>query len=417
MNFEEHVQKRIDISGEEKVNLAFSEMTGLKNIKLLYKHKKPFKNINILGCVTPTPETGAFIITLKELGANIRWCSDNKHGVDNSIVSYLKNIGIKIYAESNMDNEQYFDCMEQASRFKTGFVQIIDDGADIVNYLAKNKKKYFDIVIGITEQTSCGINLLRQLYQNKSINSPAININNCYLKENFDNYYGIYESLIVSILKILKCQISTKYVSVFGYGSVGRGAAFALRNYGAKVRIVDHDILKLVKAYYDGFEIFSPNEALESSDICITATGCANVIKGKWLETAKDGLILCNIGHGYQEYDIPYLEKYGIKQKLSIYLDQYKLNSGIRILSLCNGGLVNIISGGGNSPKLMSLTFTLHILGQMQFIENPEYYKEYKLYNLTKKIEVECAKLNFPFLEKKIYKLDSTQKSYMGLND
>lgn len=61
--------------------------------------------VNVLGCVTVTPGTGVLVLTLAALGANVRWCSDNRFASDDDVVDHLTAEGIPVFARANMTTD------------------------------------------------------------------------------------------------------------------------------------------------------------------------------------------------------------------------------------------------------------------------------------------------------------------------
>jgi adenosylhomocysteinase len=403
--------------GAAKIELARRDMAGLAALETELGDAKPLAGVNILGCVTPTAETGVFVLTLALLGANMRWCSDNRFAVDEHVVAHLSHLGIPIFARANMSPSEYLGCMREARRFDDAAarsLQIVDDGGDVTAFLVENDAERLNAARGISEQTTCGVAALRRLYARGALRVPAINVNDCFIKKEFDNHYGVRESLLHLLTGASGIQVAAKKVAVYGYGPVGRGAAEILRALGARVSIVDRDLLRLVQASFDGFEVSDPDAAIASSDICVTATGCIDVIPGRDIERARDGAILCNIGHGTSEYDVAYLERAAVKRRVTEHLDAYRLASGKTVYSFCAGALANLVAGGGNPPRAMSLTFTLQALAQLELADNAERYAEARLYELPHEIELECARLNFPELASKAYVLTSRQQEYVA---
>lgn len=99
------------------MSLALRDMPGLRNIAARSREFSEFAGLNILGCVTVTSETGAFVRTLAALGANVRWCSDNQFASDDDVVCYLAGEGIPVFARSNMSATEYFHAMDRARDF------------------------------------------------------------------------------------------------------------------------------------------------------------------------------------------------------------------------------------------------------------------------------------------------------------
>ena len=72
--------------GEGKVLSAELEMVGMREI-LKFAGATILSKVPILACVTPTPQTGAFFMALKRLGADVVACSDNRFATDDDVVA------------------------------------------------------------------------------------------------------------------------------------------------------------------------------------------------------------------------------------------------------------------------------------------------------------------------------------------
>lgn len=405
--------------GKFKVEIAQDDMPAIKAIMDQFSGLKPFEGKNILGCVTVTPETANLMIALRALGANnIRWCSDNQYATDDDVANYMRSLGFTVFAKSNMTDEEYIDAMHQAANFSESDIAegitIIDDGCDITDFLVRENPKLLSAVNLITEQTTCGINKFVNMFDEGSIPCPVVDINNSPAKRLFDNYYGVREAFIHALFNALPQQLAGKTVSVFGYGQVGEGTAKALRGLGCKLLIVEADTLKQVQAHFEGFEVVSKKEAIEKGDIVVLATGGRNVIGANDFSKAKDGAVFCNIGHGNQEFNFPALTSDNPTRQISEHLTLSELSTGQRIYSVSEGALVNMISGKGNPPRVMSLTFSLHLLTLMDYFKNPSHYLDVKLHNLDLSIAEKALRLNHPELEGSRTKLTLEERRYLG---
>ena len=63
--------------GRKEIEIAEQEMPGLMAIRDKYAGEKPLQGVRIMGSLHMTIQTAVLIETLKELGADIRWCSCN----------------------------------------------------------------------------------------------------------------------------------------------------------------------------------------------------------------------------------------------------------------------------------------------------------------------------------------------------
>ena len=399
--------------GEGKVLSAELEMVGMREI-LKFAGATILSKVPILACVTPTPQTGAFFMALKRLGADVVACSDNRFATDDDVVAYLNSQGIPVFAKANMSLVEYYKAMDLAIDLHAdkSNVQIVDDGCDITTYIAKNRPKILQNVRAITEQTTCGINFLKTLYKEELLPVPAVNINHSYIKKWFDNYIGIQQSLIHAFSSS-HISIAGKKVAVIGFGAVGKGAAKALRCNGVSVGVVDKDITMLMQAQLEGYDVISLAQALRDYDICITATGCINTITLQDIEnSARNGLMLINVGHGDREYC--YEELAALKTRtLNPHIDITTLQDGREILSLCKGALFNFLAGGGNPSAVMGLTFTLELLAHAQIARGEYDGAGNTIHRLSADTEKNAVELNFPHLVNMQAKLSHAQELYM----
>lgn len=410
--------------GISQIKIAERDMPGIKNLLKMYRGFKPLKDARITGCITVTKETAVLINTLVELGAEVRWCSDNRHAINDEVSAALVYEGIPVFGRRDESLKEYYWCMEQALDFKNqngdfiGPTQIIDDGCDITRYVLDNKPEILPIIKGITEQTTCGIQEIKKIHKKNRLNTALININDSFIKKYFDNYYGIKESLIVGLHNALSVQISGKNVVVYGYGPVGKGCIDAVKGIGGKVYIVEADILKAVQAHMDGVHVVSREEALEIGDIFITATGCIDVINEADIHKMKDNAVLCNIGHGDEEYDIKaLLNKPDTKSEyLNEHTTMCKLSNGKKIYSLCKGALLNMIASSGNPPFIMNLTFVSHIIAQIDLHQNQLKYQNACVYEFPTECSSMVAKLSFPEIYNKLYQWNNVQRKYIGVD-
>lgn len=379
--------------------MARRDMAGLRAVLDRRTDFSDLAGANVLGCVTVTPETGVLVLTLAALGANVRWCSDNRFASDDDVVDHLTAEGIPVFARANMTTDEYFGSMDRAREFgEDECIHVIDDGADITRHIAYHDLSYFRRVRGITEQTTCGVDALHKLYRDRLLSVASIDINACFTKKHFDNFHGVQESLVRGLMAATGMQLAGKSASIFGYGPVGSGAAAILRSIGCRVSVVEVDLLKAVQAHFDGFEVVSASHAVRHSLLCISATGRDDTISADLIDQAGDGVILCNIGHGCGEYDVTHLDRQAEPQQVNEFLDMYRLDGDRAIYSCCKGALVNLIAGRGNPPAIMSLTFTLQLFGQRELIRHHDRYGDARVHPLPRHLEWECAALNHPEL-------------------
>jgi len=415
-----------DINLAEKGRVAIentlNDMPRIKEIRKMYLGNQPLQGIKITGCVWVTYETANFILLLRDLGADIRWCSDNRYASSDEACAFLVKEGFSIFAKEGMSQEEYFGCFEQAWQFKdregevVGPDYVIDDGCDITRFLHERHPEVISRVKGLTEQTTCGVTFLRKLFKKGELLCPAVDVNSAVTKSKFDNIYGSRESLIEGLQRVQNVQIAGKRCIIYGYGEVGKGCAQVMKGLGAHVHICEIDPVMAMQAHMEGYEICDRHVANTTGDIFITATGCTKVIDGEDLEEMKTGAILMNMGHGNMEINTEYLNNGSFsKEEINPQLHKYSKNNK-DIFLLCEGYLVNATGGAGHPPRVMSITFSTHFVALLSMMLNPGKYSENRIYKIGRVEEELVAKLNFPDISAKLTKLTQEQGEYLGID-
>ena len=64
--------------GRKEIDIAEKEMPGLMSIRNKYSAEKPLKGARITGSLHMTIQTAVLIETLTELGADVRWRSEER---------------------------------------------------------------------------------------------------------------------------------------------------------------------------------------------------------------------------------------------------------------------------------------------------------------------------------------------------
>jgi adenosylhomocysteinase len=410
-------------SGKEKTAQSLKDMLGLRELGKKYGTEKPLRGVRITGCVSVTYETANFVLLLKNLGADLRWCADNRFATRDDAAAWLAKSGIPVFAKSGESEDEFFDAMDRAVQFRDESGAhlppdlIIDDGADITKHLFEKNPGVLKKVKAVFEQTTCGMAFFFNQEAEGKLCGPVIDINDSIVKCKFDNHFGIKESLISAIYNSGYMQIAGKNVVIAGYGEVGKGAAMALRGIGAKVFISEINPIALALAHMDGFGITTIDEACEFGDIFITATGCIKVVDRKHLDNMKDGALLVNIGHGNREIDLSGFHSDNTVEikRIEEQMTEIRKADGKTLLVLSEGYLANMRAAKGNPPRVMSITFTNHILAIIEYIRNPMEHVESRVYQLSRETNESSIRLNFPEVAGKLTELTEEQRRYLGV--
>ncbi len=440
--------------GRKEVDIAEHEMPGLMASRDKYGPKEPLDGVRVMGSLHMTIQTAVLIETLKEVGADVRWCSCNIFSTQDHAAAAIAASGTPVFAWKGETLEEYWWCTWQALQFPEGKGPqlIVDDGGDATLLIHKGyeleegsdwvntpsgnheeqvikdllKKihaerpgvfhEWVPELKGVSEETTTGVHRLYQMQRDGKLLFPAINVNDSVTKSKFDNLYGCRESLIDGIKRATDVMISGKVGVVCGYGDVGKGCAQALRAQGAQVVVTEIDPICALQAAMEGFRVLTVEDTLGWGDIYVTTTGNFNIIRAEHMEKMKDQAIVCNIGHFDNEIQIDKLEQIEGIQKLNIkpQVDRYTFPAGNSIYMLAEGRLVNLGCATGHPSFVMSNSFTNQTLAQIALWETKD-TRGIGVEVLSKELDEEVARLHLDKIGCKLTKLTPEQAAYIDV--
>ncbi|MDG2187300.1 MAG: adenosylhomocysteinase [Hyphomicrobiales bacterium] len=450
--FDDFVVKDISLSnfGDKEIELARNEMPGLMSLRNEYVNEKPLLGAKIVGCLHMTIQTAVLIETLVQLGAEVRWASCNIFSTQDHAAAAIANMGIPIFAFKNETLEEYWAFVDRIFDWPNDNPNLIlDDGGDASIYIilgaryesdksvlknpqneeeeilfkqirkrSENDPNWFtqirNKIIGVTEETTTGVNRLQMMEEKGILPFPAINVNNSVTKSKFDNLYGCRESLIDGIRRATDIMIAGKIAVVAGYGDVGKGCSSSLKASGARVIITEVDPICALQAALEGYEVRTMEEVATIADIFVTATGNKDIITLDHMRVMKDKAIVCNIGHFDAEIQVSKLKNFkwtNIKPQV----DEIEFPDGKKILLLAEGRLVNLGCATGHPSFIMSASFTNQVLAQIELWKNKEKYQNH-VYMLPKHLDEKVAALHLNKLDVHLTKLNDEQSEYIGID-
>lgn len=399
--------------GKERILWADSNMPVLKMIRKRFEEEKPLKGTRIAACLHVTTETANLMRTLKAGGAETALCASNPLSTQDDVVaSLVKDFEISVFAVRGEDNETYYRHINSVLDIEPNIT--MDDGADLVSTLHRDRKDLLEKVIGGSEETTTGVIRLRSMEENGVLAYPIIAVNDALTKHFFDNRYGTGQSTIDGIIRSTNILLAGMNFVVFGYGWCGRGVAMRAAGMGAKVSIVEVDPVKALEAVMDGYNVVPSMEAAESGDVFVTLTGNISVIRSEHFDKMKDGAIVANSGHFNVEIDIPDLEEAAVeKKRIRNNLDQYVMPDGRRINLLGEGRLINLAGAEGHPASVMDMSFANQSLSA-EYLFRDKGTLEKKVYPVPENIDREIARLKLETLECGIDRLTEKQKKYLA---
>ena len=404
---------KLAAEGQNLIDWAAREMPVLALIRQRFEKEKPLAGRKVAACLHVTSETANLMLTLKAAGADIALCASNPLSTNDAVAAALAGShAIKVYAIRGEDNDTYYQHIESALDHRPAMT--MDDGADLVSVLHKNRKEQIPEVIGGTEETTTGVIRLRAMADRGVLRYPIIAVNEADTKHMFDNRYGTGQSTIDGIIRATNVLLAGKKFVIAGYGWVGRGLASRAKGHGADVIVTEIDAVKALEAVMDGFRVMKMEEAAPQGDIFVTVTGDVNVLDRAHFEVMKDGAILANSGHFNSEINLKALDEMasGVRE-VRRSVQEYKLGDGRRLHILAEGRLINLAAAEGHPAAVMDMSFANQALCAEYMAKNADTLEK-KVYDVPDDIDAEVARLKLRSMGVAIDTLTEEQKKYLS---
>jgi adenosylhomocysteinase len=399
--------------GRRRIDWAEREMPVLRLIRERFAKERPLKGIRMSACLHVTTETANLAQTLHLGGADLVITASNPLSTQDDVAAALVNIyEVPTFAIKGEDNVTYYKHIKAALDHAPHIT--MDDGADLVSTLHKERRELLKGVMGGTEETTTGVIRLRAMAADGALKFPVIAVNDAQTKHLFDNRYGTGQSTIDGIVRATNVLLAGKVFVIAGYGWCGRGLANRARGMGANIVITEVDPLPALEAVMDGFRVLKMSEAARIGDIFVTVTGDLNVIDKQHFEAMKDGAIIANSGHFNVEINIPALEKMSKEKRLvRPFVEQYVMEDDRRINLLGEGRLINLAAAEGHPASVMDMSFANQALSVEYMVKNADKL-ENKVYSVPDEIDREIARLKLNAMGVKIDKLTPAQEKYLN---
>jgi len=400
--------------GRRRIDWAEREMPVLRQIRERFAKEKPLKGVRVSACLHVTTETANLMRTLQDGGADIVLTASNPLSTQDDVAAALVNQWeIPTYAIKGEDNVTYYKHIGAALDHKPHMT--MDDGADLVSTIHKERRELLDEIIGGTEETTTGVIRLRAMAADKALQFPVIAVNDAMTKHFFDNRYGTGQSTIDGIIRATNVLLAGKNFVVAGYGWCGRGLAMRARGMGAQVIVTEVDPLKALEAVMDGYQVMPMAQAARIGDIFCTLTGDINVVDAHHFEAMKDGAIVANSGHFNVEINIPALVDMSVGDPKLVrpFVDQYETKDGRKINILGEGRLINLASAEGHPASVMDMSFANQALSAEFMVKNAEKLEK-KVYTVPEEIDAEIARIKLEAMGVNIDTLTAEQVKYLN---
>ena len=399
--------------GNKRIEWAAREMPVINLIRERFARERPLAGLRVSACLHVTTETANLMLALRDGGAEMALCASNPLSTQDDVAAALVAIhGIPVHSVHGEEDETYYRHIHAVLDQKPHIT--LDDGADLVATLHKERRDLLEGVIAGTEETTTGVTRLRAMATDGALAYPIMGVNDADTKHLFDNRYGTGQSTLDGITRATNVLWAGKNVVVCGYGWCGRGVAMRARGLGAKVIVTEVQPVRALEAAMDGCQVMSLAEAAPIGDIFITLTGDVNVIDKHHFQAMKDGAILANSGHFNVELNIKGLEEMSeTKRRIRDNVEEYRLMNGNRLYLLGEGRLINLTAAEGHPASVMDMSFANQALCVEYLATRPQRLPV-DVYPVPAEVDLEVARLKLASMGITIDELTDEQRQYLS---
>ncbi len=397
--------------GVNRIEWAGREMPVVRLIRERFTKEQPLAGFRLAACLHVTTETANLALALKDGGAEVTLCASNPLSTQDEVAAALvQEYGIPTFSIKGEDDATYYQHINAAL---DAVPQItLDDGADLVTTLHRQRSDLLEGVIGGTEETTTGVVRLNAMANDNRLRYPIIAVNEAETKHFFDNRYGTGQSTLDGITRATNILWAGRRVVVAGYGWCGKGVASRAKGMGANVVVTETNPVRALEAVMDGFGVMTGVEAARTGEVFITVTGGLHTIGREHLEVMQDGAILANSGHFNVEIDIPALQEMSTgRRQVRPYVDEYQIKDGRKLYLLADGRLINLAAAEGHPSAVMDMSFANQALSVEYIVKNHRELAP-RVYSVPKETDQEVGRLKLESLGIQIDNLSSDQQRY-----
>ena len=403
-------EKELIESGNMKMEWARNHMPVLAIVREKFEEEKPLKGLKVGMALHVEAKTAVLVETLAAGGAKVSIAGCNPLSTQDDVAMALDTReNIHCFAKYGIGSKEYYEAIDRVLDLKPDIT--IDDGADLIFKLHKERTDLLPNILGGCEETTTGIHRLHAMEKEGALKMPVIAVNDARTKYLFDNRYGTGQSAWDGINRTTNLLVAGKNVVVAGYGWCGRGVAMRAEGLGASVIVTEIDPIRALEARMDGYRVMKMEEAAKLGDLFVTTTGNRDILTAEHFQVMQDGAILANSGHFNVEIDMEALASLAKSVKtVRKNIKEYDIGNR-RINVIAEGRLVNLAAGDGHPAEVMDMSFANQALCVRHIAEN-------KLLNGVHKVPEELdmfvAKMKLKSMGISIDELTSTQECYMS---
>ena len=158
--------------GRYRIEWAEQEMPVLRLIRERFSKEQPLKGVRLSACLHVTAETANLMRTLQLGGADVVLCASNPLSTQDDVAAALvSHYEVPVYAIKGEDNATYYQHIKAALDHRPQMT--MDDGADLVGTIHKDRTELLPNIIGGTEETTTGVIRLRAMAADGVLKFPV----------------------------------------------------------------------------------------------------------------------------------------------------------------------------------------------------------------------------------------------------
>src|SRR3954468_10876696 len=158
-------------AGRKRIEWAENEMPVLRLIRERFERERPLEGLRISACLHVATETANLARTLAAGGADVVVCASNPLSTQDDVAaSLVTHESIPVYAIKGEDNDTFYSHLQSALDHNPQIT--MDDGADLVTAVLKQRSDLIENMLGSTEETTTGLIRLRAMAADDVLKFP-----------------------------------------------------------------------------------------------------------------------------------------------------------------------------------------------------------------------------------------------------
>src|SRR3989337_3127455 len=157
--------------GVRRIEWAAREMPVIGLIRQRFATEQPLRGLRISGCLHITTETANLALALRDGGADVTLCASNPLSTQDDVAAALvAEHGISVFAVRGEDSATYYGHIRSALERDPQIT--LDDGADLVATVHKERRDLIPHILGGTEETTTGVIRLKAMAPDRDLAYP-----------------------------------------------------------------------------------------------------------------------------------------------------------------------------------------------------------------------------------------------------